>query len=70
LLEGQANFAAELRVGGLRVLHMSAGPHANETVNLTAEMHLIACLLGLAGSSQSPSENQPANVLLSAGRRG
>jgi hypothetical protein len=71
LLDGQVNFAAEFRAGRLRLLNISAGPHANETAhpNLTAGMHLIAYLLGLAGSSQSASENQPENVLLSAGRK-
>jgi Sulfotransferase family len=67
LLEGQANFAAEARAGRLRLLDVSAGPHANATTDLPAEGHLVAHLLGLAGSSQPLSENQVPNVLISAG---
>ncbi|HEY2577090.1 MAG TPA: sulfotransferase [Streptosporangiaceae bacterium] len=58
LLDGQANFAAEMRAGRLRLVTTPAGPHTGETVNLTAAMHLIAHLLGLAAGSQSPSEDQ------------
>jgi protein-tyrosine sulfotransferase len=64
LLDGQANLAAEQRAGRLRLLDGSAEPHTEGPANFWAGMHLIAHLLGLAGSSQSPRADQQANVLL------
>jgi hypothetical protein len=56
LLKGQANFASEARSGRLRFLDVAAGSHAIPTTDLPVEGHLVAHLLGLAGSSQSPAK--------------
>lgn len=62
LLEGQANFAAELRAGRLRCLEHSADPGTTEKVNLRAELHLIAYLLGLAPRSPRLASTGPSSI--------
>jgi protein-tyrosine sulfotransferase len=68
LLDGEANFAAEARAGRVRLLDISAGPHASQMTDRPAQMRLVAHLLGLAASSHSARGNQQASVLVPAGQ--
>jgi sulfotransferase family protein len=70
LLEGTANVGTEVRAGRLQLQGAVARPQANEAIGLTAEIRLIAHLLGLHGGSRSPEEHQEANAPVFAGRHG